>query len=1070
MPAIVFLGSFDYSWKIGGLWDYDEREEKFVQRAFQKKYAELKRKILDEKVYAKEVAKKYDYYDYMANVEKSVGNFSATKDFCDDNDRTEFINFEKNAQSLGLPRYRGVCSFDNKFLEENEVLNPLGLIDHDKLRDAVRKSMAAMFDKTQKIDSDNVIWSASIHTNTDNIHVHWQFVEKEKRKKKGALFRDGDKIEIEAFDKFKTTMIKTLTKQSPLLELTKFQKDVLIPCTKELLQTPTDKMLALRQLLPQNKNLWEYGRKVLDDIRPLIDETVLSIIRADEKSLANYYQFQDRLSEIRQKYVEWFGDGFGHITYVDKKSGEVITKFSARTNIPLRMYNNYAFALKKELGNALLKHMRNLPDESFHFDNKKLDTLNIELYHMPINDADIDVDTNTVDDITSDSFNIKTDKVKINLPEMNLHTVDFRDENYTTAKELIRKSRNAKKEDNEKRSLFESAIRCYSKSAENGNIVSALQLAKYYKHGHKYLEQNEEYGDLIYSSCYYAISSLLLLSKDTPKFEFLNDWCSYRLGMLLQNGDGITKDDKEALNMFLSNNSSMCRYAAASIYYRGTEHIDKSYIKALDLLKDVNDNPYASMIKGNIYTYGDQLLQPDSFKAKEEYSNALRLFLEIKDKSEYDNYNIGKIYYKGLSGEKNIDLAVDYLQKAEQENNVDATELLGSIFLFEPLYENYRTKGIELMLKAKQQKSKSAAFELGKYYLQIGNIESAVDNLMYASVTNNNINAQYKLGKLFYEQNDTLQAKTYLTMAANQNNSYAEYLLGKIALDESDYPTAETLFLKSALHDNDNAMYALGKMYLQQGEKSKAVKWLTVSANKNNNKFAQYELGKYYADNGIIERGKEYLLRSADNGFSTALYKLALIENRKQNYPDAIYYITQYLKSNPDNKDNGTSLHILGNLYIKVKDYDKASACLTMSIADGCKEARYTLGKLYTQKDHFFPSLALPLLKQSADEDNNTHAQMTLGLLYLNYFHNPVLAKKYIDKAYENGLSKKQYIGKRFKPRSPIVNASALSIARRVRIVAEIQTQKLINEFERTFNENVERRKWENEHNQTISI
>ena len=36
MPAIVFLGSFDYSWKIGGLWDYDEREEKFVQREFQK--------------------------------------------------------------------------------------------------------------------------------------------------------------------------------------------------------------------------------------------------------------------------------------------------------------------------------------------------------------------------------------------------------------------------------------------------------------------------------------------------------------------------------------------------------------------------------------------------------------------------------------------------------------------------------------------------------------------------------------------------------------------------------------------------------------------------------------------------------------------------------------------------------------------------------------------------------------------------------------------------------------------------------------------------------------------------
>ena len=100
---------------------------------------------------------------------------------------------------------------------------------------------------------------------------------------------------------------------------------------------------------------------------------------------------------------------------------------------------------------------------------------------------------------------------------------------------------------------------------------------------------------------------------------------------------------------------------------------------------------------------------------------------------------------------------------------------------------------------------------------------------------------------------------------------------------------------------------------------------------------------------------------------------------------------------------------------------------------------------------------------------------MTLGTLYYRYYRNPELGKYYIDKAYANGLGQerqknKQYKVRRFRPRSPTVNASALAIARRMRINAEIQTQKLMNEFEEMFNENVARRRWEDEHNQTLSI
>lgn len=1130
MPAVIFNMAFDNVWVCGGLLKYMERERKFVQKAYEVRYARLKERLEEEGVYLKEFHKYYDYLNYMANDKKSVGLFTQDIDVCTEEQTSELIATEQHALDNGMVRYRSVCSFDNKFLMENGIMSPMGLIDYKKLRSAVRKSMAAMIDKTQKIDADNVEWAAAIHTNTDNVHIHFQLVEKEKRKKKGAIFKNGDMLELEAIGKFKTTMIKSLTKQEPLRELTRFQREVLLPCAKELFQTPTDKMIALRQRLPENKNLWNYGSKALDDIRPLIDQTVKSIINADEKSFSNYQKFHERLSEIHQQYVEWFGDGSGEVTYYDKEEKGLVTKRGKGTNIPLQMSNNYQNQLRKDLGNALLKHLRSLPDNSFLPGTSKLKNSEIsrELDEIPINDSksgtlspifyDLpepgfdDSQSETLSPIDAADLVDHEDVIEDNDQKLNLFRADFRDEEYIITKALMSKLRK-EKDDEKKKSLFDEAMRLYNSSTQKGNIVSALKLARLYKNGHKCVEANEEYGDMIYSCCYSAVETMMKLPKtdSKSKSDFIKDWGTYQLGKMLENGDGVKQDDVAALKMFLSSESNMCRFAAGSMYYRGTEHIQKSYAKALEILKPVDDIPYASMIKGNIYKYGDDAIKPDVNLAMVEYNHALDLFLKIKDedRSEYDNYNIGKIYYQGLAGKQDIDEAIKYLKEAVEEKNLNAAEMLGRIYLFEAFDENedeYRAEGVKLMSEAKKREHKNAAYQLGKYYLDNGDIENAVDNLTYASLTDKNANAQYMLGKFYYMQKDIPSAKKYLTLSANQDNSYAEYMLGKIALEEENPDIAEKLFLKSAEHRNDIAMYALGKLYLSQGKNAEAVKWFTLAADEYDNEFAQYALGKYYIDNGIAEKGEKYLLLSAEkefspaqymlgkhyvgiedtttgrgylllaanNNFAPAEYKLSMLDYKSGNYTASIEHMKRYIKLN-ENGDNSIALHMMGKAYIKLKNYNNASACLSQAIANGCKDARYTLGKLYTQHDYFHPDLALPLLKQSADEDNNPYAQMTLGMLYYRYYRNPELGKYYIDKAYANGLGQdrqknKQYKARRFRPRSPIVNASALAIARRMRITAEIQTQKLINEFEAEFQENVARRRWENEHNQTLSI
>ena len=42
-------------------------------------------------------------------------------------------------------------------------------------------------------------WTAAIHTNTDNVHIHYAILEKERR-----VERENDTIEVEAFDALKS--------------------------------------------------------------------------------------------------------------------------------------------------------------------------------------------------------------------------------------------------------------------------------------------------------------------------------------------------------------------------------------------------------------------------------------------------------------------------------------------------------------------------------------------------------------------------------------------------------------------------------------------------------------------------------------------------------------------------------------------------------------------------------------------------------------------------------------------------------------------------------------------------
>lgn len=71
--------------------------------------------------------------------------------------------------------WQHVISFDNEWLKECGIINnETDQINEIRLREATR---AAMLQLQKDEGLENAIWSAAIHFNTDNIHIHIAMVE-----------------------------------------------------------------------------------------------------------------------------------------------------------------------------------------------------------------------------------------------------------------------------------------------------------------------------------------------------------------------------------------------------------------------------------------------------------------------------------------------------------------------------------------------------------------------------------------------------------------------------------------------------------------------------------------------------------------------------------------------------------------------------------------------------------------------------------------------------------------------------------------------------------------------------
>ena len=281
------------------------------------------------------------YMDYMGNPEKTSELFSAGTDKLSAEEKQQLKEDFIEAQDKGNLMWQTVLSFDNRWLEKQGLYDAAtNTLNSDKIKELTRNSMKKMLEKEGILESS--VWSAAIHYNTDNVHVHIATVEPGKTQR--PMREDGEPKGVwrqSTLQAGKSNVVNNIMQQQ---EENKLINDTI---RKNIVATKREKTIAydkdlreafirVYQNLPANKQYWNYNstnlgnqnRKNLND---------LSKLYIEKFHQEDYKQLKDAIKLQQEKYKEAYGDGAKVINHYGK---------------------NKEKELYERLGNSILKEMK----------------------------------------------------------------------------------------------------------------------------------------------------------------------------------------------------------------------------------------------------------------------------------------------------------------------------------------------------------------------------------------------------------------------------------------------------------------------------------------------------------------------------------------------------------------------------------------------------------------------------------------------------------------------------------------------------------------------------------------
>ena len=254
------------------------------------------------------------FNDYMGNPEKSTGLFTNEKDNLTHSEKRELKDVFQTAQDNESVMWQTVISFDNRWLEQNGIYDSQKqILDEQKLKEVTRLAVNRLL-KSEGLE--HAVWSAGIHYNTDNLHVHIATVEpypmREKMMYNGKKEVRG-KFKLQNINNCKSAVVNEImrTKDINLQINNIIRKDIIASAeSRNFREDPVIREQFLKlfenlQGVPKHKQ--NYNSYAIKPFREQIDGISEAYIQKYCKE--EYKKFTEILQRQSKLYAEAYGGG-----------------------------------------------------------------------------------------------------------------------------------------------------------------------------------------------------------------------------------------------------------------------------------------------------------------------------------------------------------------------------------------------------------------------------------------------------------------------------------------------------------------------------------------------------------------------------------------------------------------------------------------------------------------------------------------------------------------------------------------------------------------------------------------
>ena len=716
----------------------------------------------------------------------------------------------------------------------------LGYDNSEVWRELVKRHISDIA-KAQRIPLCNLKWYAAFHDTTHHPHIH--LLVYSTNPKQGFLTTKGiDQIRSAFANDIFHDNLQSIYQEQTISrdELKAVSKTEFENIVDNICQGNFDCPLLeelVRKLYSQLQNV--KGKKVYGYLPPEVKETVNNIFSELAKD-----------ENIRQLYEKWCSlERLKCKTYTQKEK-ELPVLTDNKVFQPVRnMIIRTVLDMNNLIVDAAVKEPE--PTEQSENDDSTIDVPpQFDESEQSENDKMLFSDN---DDFTAEDF-IWSDENAVTVDVDNTPKSKYYlkwSNSYKEACKLIY-NKQSKLED------FQKAEQILLSESQSGNVLAIHYLGKL--HSTDKLGAKDEKKSLRYYS--EALKGFLEVEPSSKK---LKPYVQYRIGKMYCYGSGTEQNYQKAFEWFersAKQKNKFAQYSLANLYYYGNG-VEKDLSQAFLWYRksSAQGQPYASYAIAQMYNKGEYVNQSEE-TAQRYYKSALSGFLKLESKDQADDnlyYKLGSMFKKGLGTDIDMDRAIDYFKRSAEMNNKNGLYEYGKELLLGEHIPQDKEKAVKLLEKAIKLENINAKRFLALELISGEHLDQDIDKglaMLTECADSRDAYACYKLGKIYFKGDIVLQdldkSEKYLLSA--EDNEFTQYAFGILYLQKEKYDILKAVdcFEKSA-DKNMWSSYQLGRLYLFGSEglekdKTKAVEWLTKSANDGNeyaqnmlNNMAQFE-------------------------------------------------------------------------------------------------------------------------------------------------------------------------------------------------------------------------------------